>query len=286
MAAHHSLAAHLVEPAVRAALEEDLGLIGDITSRATISDDMTATAEFRARVDGVIAGLDLVRETFRQVDPALEIALAVRDGAAVAPGDRVATVCGPARGILTGERVALNYLGRLSGIATLTRQYVDAVAHTGASIIDTRKTTPGLRALEKYAVRCGGGTNHRIGLFDGVLIKDNHIAVAGGIDAVLARVRENAGHMVKIEIEVDTLEQLADVLRHSVDAVLLDNMSPEILAKAVDMVGGRCLTEASGGVSLATVAAIAETGVDLISVGALTHSAQVLDIGLDIAINT
>jgi len=284
MAAHHSLAAHLVEPAVRAALEEDLGLIGDITSRATIGDGMTATAEFRARVDGVIAGLDLVRETFRQVDPALEVVCAVSDGAAVAGGDRVATVRGPARGVLTGERVALNYLGRLSGIATLTRQYVNAVAHTSASIIDTRKTTPGLRALEKYAVRCGGGTNHRIGLFDGVLIKDNHIAVAGGIDAVLARVREHAGHMVKVEIEVDTLDQLAEVMRHTVDAVLLDNMSPETLRKAVDIVGGRCLTEASGGVSLATVAAIAESGVDLISVGALTHSAQVLDIGLDITV--
>jgi nicotinate-nucleotide pyrophosphorylase (carboxylating) len=193
----------------------------------------------------------------------------------------VARISGNARAILTGERVALNYLGRLSGIASLTRRYVDAVAGTKAAIADTRKTTPGLRAFEKYAVRCGGGQNHRTGLFDAILIKDNHIVAAGGVETAIARARAYAGHMVKIEVEVDTLDQLALVLNHKVDAVLLDNMALDTLAKAVKMVGGRLITEASGGVSLTTVRAIADSGVDLISVGALTHSASVLDLGLD-----
>jgi nicotinate-nucleotide pyrophosphorylase (carboxylating) len=199
----------------------------------------------------------------------------------VAPGDAVVTISGNARALLTAERVALNYLGRLSGIASLTARYVDAVGGTGAAIVDTRKTTPGLRAFEKYAVRCGGGRNHRTGLFDAILIKDNHIIAAGGIAEALSRARALAGHMVKIEIEVDTLDQLDEVLRHKVDAILLDNMTPSQLRKAVKMVGRRAATEASGGVSLDTVRAIAETGVDMISVGALTHSAPVLDLGLD-----
>lgn len=274
----------LIARAVTDALAEDLGLVGDLTTDATIPATATAEAHFSARRRGVVSGLGLVAETYRQIDDSITLMQQTTDGGSVEPGDVVAVAKGPARAILTGERVALNYLGRLSGIATLTRQYVDAVSHTRAAIIDTRKTTPGLRAFEKYAVRCGGGTNHRVGLFDAVLIKDNHIAVAGGIEAAVTAARRSAGHMVKIEIEVDTLDQLVEVLAHNVDAVLLDNMDNATLKQAVSMIDGKCLAEASGGVSLETVAGIAETGVDLISVGALTHSAPVLDIGLDIEI--
>ena len=275
----------LIREAVRAALKEDLGLAGDVTTDATIPADRQATAVFRARADGVVCGLQIAAETFAALDARVIFQAATRDGATISRGDTLATVSGPARAILTGERVALNYLGRLSGIATLTRRYAERTAHTKARVIDTRKTTPGLRAFEKFAVKCGGGMNHRVGLFDAVLIKDNHIAVAGGIAAALSAARAHVGHMVKIEIEVDTLDQLREVLQHGdVDAVLLDNMSLEQLREAVGLVGGRCLTEASGGVNLDTIAGIAETGVDLISVGALTHSATVLDIGLDIDI--
>lgn len=273
---------HLIATAVAAALAEDLGDIGDVTTNATIPADRTATAVFRARTEGVIAGLDLVAATFAQLDPAVVVSRAVADGMSVRQGERIATVSGPARPILTGERVALNFLGRLSGIASLTRAFVDEVVGTHAHIVDTRKTTPGLRAFEKYAIRCGGGRNHRIGLYDAILIKDNHIAVAGGIAEALSAVRAAVGHMVKIEIEVDSLDQLEAALKFPIDAVLLDNMDIASLRRAVQIVDGRCLTEASGGVSLKTVRAIAETGVDLISSGALTHSAQVLDIGLDI----
>ena len=271
----------LVTRAVEAALLEDLGLTGDITTNATVSASANVTAVFAARVPGVISGLEAARETFRMLDASVSLKALVSDGDPVKAKAIVAEVSGNARAILTGERVALNFMGRMSGIATLTRRYVDAIAGTNAHIADTRKTTPGLRAFEKYAVRCGGGHNHRTGLFDAILIKDNHIVAAGGIKAAIEAARAHAGHMVKIEVEVDTLEQLSEVLAHKVDAVLLDNMTPDTLRKAVAMVAGRAITEASGGVNLETVRAIAQTGVDMISIGALTHSASVLDLGLD-----
>lgn len=271
----------LVRNAVAAALSEDLGLAGDITTDATVPASARASALIVARQPGIVAGLQLAEETFRQQDETLSFAAALPDGARAAAGNTVARLEGSARAILTAERVALNYLGRLCGIATLTGAYVDAVAGTSATIVDTRKTTPGLRAFEKYAVRCGGGRNHRTGLFDAILIKDNHIAAAGSAAQALKAARAHAGHLVKVEIEVDTLDQLREVLPLGPDAVLLDNMSPAELREAVSLTGGRALLEASGGVSLDSVRAIAETGVDLISVGALTHSAPVLDLGLD-----
>ncbi len=272
---------HLVEAAIVTALAEDLGQTGDITTDAIISLGQRASGVFAARKPGVVAGLQLAEAAFRQLDPDASFDILIDDGQSAPALAIVARVSGSARALLSAERVALNFVGRLSGIATLTRQYVDAVAGTGAAIIDTRKTTPGLRAVEKYAVRAGGGMNHRTGLFDAVLIKDNHIIAAGGIGAAIEAARAHAGHMVKIEVEVDTLDQLAEALKHRVDAVLLDNMTPALLAEAVRMVAGRVLTEASGGVNLETVRAIAESGVDLVSVGALTHSASVLDIGFD-----
>jgi len=275
---------HLITAAVAGALAEDLGLAGDITTNAVIPADAVASAVFAARKPGVIAGVDVAAAAFHYLDPNVKFEILASDGVRVESGTKIARVSGSARALLSAERVALNFLGRLSGIATLTRRYVDAVAGTRAQIVDTRKTTPGLRALEKYAVRAGGGMNHRIGLFDAVLIKDNHIAVAGGIGPAIAAARAHVGHMVKIEVEVDTLEQLAEALEHQIDAVLLDNMTPDQLAEAVRLVNGRAITEASGGVNLDTVRAIAEAGVDLISVGALTHSATVLDVGLDIEI--
>jgi nicotinate-nucleotide pyrophosphorylase (carboxylating) len=275
----------LVEDAVRAALLEDLGRAGDITTNATIPAARQARAVIAARQPGIVAGLDLAKAAFRLLDPALSFETRIADGAAVTSGAILATIEGPARALLSAERVALNFLGRLSGIATLTSRYVAAVAHTKARIVCTRKTTPGLRTFEKYAVLCGGGFNHRFGLDDAILIKDNHIAVAGGIIPALRTVKAAIGHLVKIEIEVDTLDQLDEVLTEGADVVLLDNMTPAQLREAVARVKGRLLTEASGGVTLETVAAIAESGVDMISVGALTHSAQVLDVGLDIQIN-
>jgi nicotinate-nucleotide pyrophosphorylase (carboxylating) len=274
----------LVEDAVRAALAEDLGRAGDVTTQATIPAGATAKAVVAAREAGVVAGLPVAEAAFRLLDPGVAFEVWVEDGAAVAPGDVVARVEGNARALLSAERVALNYLGRLSGVASLTALYAARVAHTHARICDTRKTTPLMRAFEKYAVRCGGGANHRFGLDDAVLIKDNHIAVAGGVAAALRAAKAHVGHLIKIEIEVDTLEQLKEALAEGADAVLLDNMTPETLRLAVETVDGRMICEASGGVSLETVAAIAETGVDLISVGALTHSARVLDLGLDIEI--
>jgi nicotinate-nucleotide pyrophosphorylase (carboxylating) len=271
----------LIERAVREALAEDLGSRGDITTDATVRADATAAATFGARRAGVIAGLPLAEAAFQAIDPRVSFDALVRDGDAVAAGAVVARVEGSARALLTAERVALNFLCHMSGIATLTRRYADAVAGTRARIIDTRKTTPGLRAFEKYAVRCGGGGNHRSGLYDAILIKDNHIVAAGGVESAVAAARAHAGHMVKIEVEVGTLDELAQALSHPIDAVLLDNMDVTVLRQAVEMVGGRALTEASGGVTLETVRAIAETGVDLISVGALTHSAPILDLGLD-----
>jgi nicotinate-nucleotide pyrophosphorylase (carboxylating) len=271
----------LVATAVAEALAEDLGLVGDVTTNATVPADAQSTALLKARAPGFVSGLALARAAFHALDPALAFTVTKPDGGIVATGDTIAEISGSARAILSAERVALNFMGRMSGIATLTARYVAAVAGTRAAIVDTRKTTPGLRAFEKYAVRCGGGRNHRIGLFDAVLIKDNHIIAAGGLERAIKAARDHAGHILKIEVEVDTLEQLERVLQHRVDAVLLDNMSPETLKKAVTMVAGRSLTEASGGVNLDSVRDIAETGVDLISVGALTHSAPVLDLGLD-----
>jgi len=275
------LPAPLVTRAVSAALEEDLGITGDVTTNATIPLGARSSAVLVARKPGVIAGLAVAEQAFKVLDPDIQFTALVADGDEVGSGTVVARISGPSRSILSGERVALNFMGRMSGIATLTRRYVDAVEGTSAKIVDTRKTTPGLRAFEKYAVRCGGGHNHRIGLYDAVLIKDNHIVAAGGIGPAIAAAHLNAGHMVKIEVEVDTLEQLRAALDHPIDAVLLDNMSPGELRKAVSLAGGRVVTEASGGVNLETVRQIAEAGVDLISVGALTHSAPVLDLGLD-----
>lgn len=276
-----TLPAEMIERCVSMALEEDLGLAGDITTRATISPLATAKAAIVARKPGRIAGIDCAQMTFRKVDPELVFEITAPDGSDVEPGDTIARISGSAASILTGERVALNFLGHMSGIATQTRAYVKAIEGTKAHICCTRKTTPGLRALEKYAVRAGGGQNHRFGLYDAVLIKDNHIAAAGGIGPAITSARDSAGHMVKIEIEVDTLEQLDEVLAHKADAVLLDNMSTDQLAEAASRVDGRLVTEASGGVTLETVRGIAETGVDLISVGALTHSSKALDLGLD-----
>jgi len=271
----------IIEPAVRRALEEDLGLAGDITANAVIPAGNRSTVVMAARRPGVIAGLDAAELAFTLVDPAIVMTRHVEDGDKVESGAIVATVTGPSRGLLTGERTALNFLGHLSGIATVTAGVVSAVAGTEAAIVCTRKTTPGLRALEKYAVKPGGGGNHRFSLADAVLIKDNHIAIAGGIRPALQAAKKHAGHMVKIEIEVDTLDQLREAMDEGVDAVLLDNMSPETLGQAVAIVAGRAITEASGGITPETAGAVAKAGVDLISIGWLTHSAPVLDIGLD-----
>ena len=271
----------MVEPLVRAALLEDLGRAGDITSDAVVAHDAQATTALAARQPGVVAGLDLAALAFRLVDPAIEVRQERPDGTRIAPGDIVATVSGPARGILTGERTALNFLCHLSGIASATASIVDAIKGHKARIVCTRKTMPGLRSVQKYAVRVGGGSNHRFGLDDAMLIKDNHVAFAGGVGPALERARAAASHMVKIELEVDTLEQLSEALRHGVDAVLLDNMAPDMLREAVAMVAGRAITEASGRINPQTAPAIAATGVDLISIGWLTHSVSVLDIGLD-----
>ena len=271
----------VVEPVVRAALAEDLGRAGDITSRACIPADARLNAAFVARSDGVIAGLACARLAIRSIDPEARFDTVVRDGQPVAPGDLLARVEAGARAVLAAERVALNMLCHLSGIATLTAAYAAAVAGTGANIIDTRKTTPGLRALEKYAVRCGGGRNHRFGLDDAILIKDNHVAACGGVGAAVRRARAAAGHMVRVEVEIDRLDQLDEALVEGPDIVLLDNFALPDLAAAVRRTAGRAVLEASGGVNLATVRSIAETGVDLISIGALTHSAPILDIGLD-----
>ncbi len=273
-----------VRRSVEAALAEDLGRAGDITTNATIPESARATAVIAARGPGVIAGLPLAEAAFRAIDPSVSFHAEIGDGARLAPGTVVARIAGPARAILIAERVALNYLGHLSGIATATAAFADEIAHTSAYIADTRKTTPGLRIFEKYAVRCGGGINHRFGLDDAVLIKDNHIAVAGGIAPALRAAKASAGHLVKIEIEVDSLEQLDEVLGEGADAVLLDNMTPDMMAEAVRRIGGRMIAEASGGVTLESVKAIAESGVDLISTGWITHSAPVLDLGLDIEI--
>jgi nicotinate-nucleotide pyrophosphorylase (carboxylating) len=272
-----------IEEAVNRALAEDLGRAGDVTSIATIPPGTPSRTVLAARKPGTIAGLPLVAACFRKLSPEIEIVPAVRDGASVTSGTALMNINGDARAVLSAERVALNFLQHLSGIATMTNAFVRKAGSGKTRICCTRKTTPGLRALEKYAVRCGGGFNHRFGLDDAILIKDNHIAVAGGIRAVLERAKASAGHLVKIEIEVDSLTQLQEVLDCGMaDVVLLDNFDVPSLKQAVTMVGGRLVIEASGGITLSTIAEIAETGVDYASSGALTHSAPALDVGLDI----
>ena len=273
----------LIEPVIRAALQEDLGRAGDVTAAACVDADARLSVVFAARKAGVLAGLDCARLAFRAMDPQVGFTALARDGDPLKPGTILARAEGNARAILSAERTALNLLGRLSGVASLTAAYVRAVEGTPARITDTRKTTPGLRALEKYAVRCGGGVNHRFGLDDAILIKDNHVAACGGVGPALMRAKAAAGHLMQVEVEVDRLEQLDEALPYAPDVVLLDNFSLEDLREAVRRAAGRVRLEASGGVSLETVRAIAETGVDVISVGALTHSAAVLDIGLDAA---
>ena len=272
-----------IDDAVTRALAEDLGRAGDVTSTATIPPAVHAHAILVARQAGVIAGLPLAVAVFRRLSPEINIQAHVRDGNAVAKGVHVLSISGPARAVLAGERTALNFVGRMSGIATLTADYIRHAGVTKMRICDTRKTTPGLRALEKYAVRCGGGFNHRFGLDDAILIKDNHIAVAGGVKPVLERARAHVGHLVKIEIEVDTLDQLREVLATGLaDVVMLDNMDIPMLREAVTITAGGVVLEVSGSVTLASIAEIAKTGVDYVSSGALTHSAPNFDVALDI----
>jgi len=273
----------IIEPIVRAALLEDLGRAGDITTEAVVPAEATVEAVIAARQPGVLAGLDAALLAFELLDPTLRIERLCEDGDRISRGEGVANLSGRAWGVLSAERAALNLLSRMSGVATATRVLADAIAGYKAKIVCTRKTTPGLRMLEKEAVRLGGGANHRFGLDDAMLIKDNHVALAGGVRQALERARRHAGHLVKIELEVDTLDQLAEALGVGVDAVLLDNMPPETLRRAVYMVDGRAVTEASGRITLETAPDIAATGVDLISSGWITHSAPILDLGLDIA---
>jgi nicotinate-nucleotide pyrophosphorylase (carboxylating) len=270
-----------IDDLIRRALEEDLDAAGDITTAATVPPGHQASAVIAARKAGVMAGIPVARRVFQLVDPKLKVTERVNDGATVAPGDVVLALDGDAASILIGERVALNFLGRLSGVATATSALVKAVAHTRARICCTRKTTPGLRALEKYAVRCGGAVNHRMGLYDAILIKDNHIAAAGGVREAIRAARKAVGKGTKLEVEVDTLAQLDEVLAEGVDQVLLDNVTPVQMKEAVGRIGGRAIAEASGSITAATAGAIAESGVDLLSVGWITHSAPCLDLGLD-----
>lgn len=277
------LNALIIEKVVRAALEEDIGRAGDVTSVATIPNDMQARCVMAPRKSGTIAGLAAAEAAFRLVDPDVRFEFLAEDGEEFpVPRTPVARISGNARAILTAERTALNFVSHMSGIATQTAKYVDLVQHTNAKICCTRKTTPNLRAFEKYAIRCGGGMNHRFGLDDAFLIKDNHIAVCGGIKEALRACKAHAGHLVKIEIEVDGLDQLAEVIAEGADVVLFDNMSPEEMAEGVKMIGGKMQTEASGGIDIESVKAVAESGVDMISSGALTHSSPILDLGLDI----
>ncbi len=277
----HPLPDLLIAPVVQMALAEDLGRAGDLTCLACIPADARLEAVFATRQPGVLAGLDCARLALTALDPEARIEALRPDGSALSAGEVIARISANARALLSAERTALNLMGHLSGIATLTRAYVTLIEGTGARITDTRKTMPGLRHLEKYAVRCGGGRNHRFGLDDAILIKDNHVFACGGVGPALERARAYAGHLVKIEVEVDGLEQLKAALPHRPDVIMLDNFSLEDLRAAVALTAGQTVLEASGGVNLQTVRAIAETGVDVISVGALTHSAPVLDIGLD-----
>ncbi len=271
----------MVEPSVRAALLEDLGRAGDLTTDAIVPAALRTECALVARQPGVVAGLDYAITAFRLIDPAIEVIVERPDASRLAPGDLIAMMRGPARGILTAERTALNFLCHLSGVASATRGIVDAIAGTKAQVVCTRKTMPGLRTAQKYAVRVGGGSNHRFGLDDAVLIKDNHRVMAGGVAEAVRRVRAHAGHMLKVEVEVDNLEQLHEALALGVDAVLLDNMPPDVLTRAVRMAAGKTITEASGGITAETAAAVAAAGVNLLSVGWLTHSAPALDISLE-----
>lgn len=273
---------HIVDDLVRRTLAEDLGLAGDLSTDAAIAATDVGTADIVARQAGTIAGLEVALAAFIAVDTRVEATARVTDGASVAAGTVLARVQGPTRALLTAERSALNLLGHASGIATATREVVDAVAEHGVRIIDTRKTTPGLRALEKYAVRCGGGSNHRFGLFDAVMLKDNHLVAAGGIRPAVAAVRERVGHTVHIEVEIDHLEQIPAALEAGADSILLDNLSDDQLRRAVGLVAGRAVTEASGGITPQRAAAVAASGVDVISLGWLTHSAPRLDVALDL----
>jgi len=274
----------MIEPLVRAALLEDLGRGGDITTDLLIPADRMAEASLVVREAGTVAGLGVAAMAFRLMDGRVVCHPAVDDGTAVAADTVALRLAGPARAILTAERVALNFAGRLSGIATATARLVRAVASTQSRVACTRKTTPGLRALEKYAVRAGGGSNHRLGLDDAVLIKDNHVALAGGVAPALSLARAGVGHMTRVQVEVDTLEQLDEALAAGADAILFDNMPPEVLAEGVRRVAGRAVTEASGGITPETIVAVATSGVDLISVGWLTHGARSLDVGLDVTL--
>ncbi len=276
------LAPHLVDELVRRTLAEDLGLAGDVTTDAAIAAQARGVGEIVARQAGTVAGLTVALAVFPVLDGGVTISPEVADGDPVAAGTLLARVQGPTRALLTGERAALNLLGHASGIATATRAVVDAVAGTGARIIDTRKTSPGLRALEKHAVRCGGGHNHRFGLFDAVMLKDNHLVAAGGIHPAVAAVRAQVGHTVHVEVEVDDLEQVHEALAAGADSILLDNLGDDELRGAVELVAGRAITEASGGISPDRAAAVARTGVDVISLGWLTHSAPRLDVALDL----
>ena len=277
-----SLPGPVLDPIVQLALAEDLGRAGDLTTDATILPGTKISAEIRARKTGILAGMDAAAHALKLIDSSVSLTMAKKDADKLSPGDLIGTMKGDARSILMAERTMLNFIGRLSGIATLTATFVERVSHTDATIVCTRKTTPGHRAVEKRAVRCGGGTSHRYGLDDAILIKDNHIAACGSVAEALKRAHAYAGHLRMIEIEVDTLAQLEEALPLKPHAVLLDNMDNETLRKAVGMIDGACKAEASGGVNLETVAGIAETGVDYISVGALTHSASNLDVGLDL----
>jgi len=275
------LPAIMTEPLVRAALLEDLGRAGDITTDAIVPTSARAETALVARQPGVVAGLDLALMAFRLIEPGIAAEIAKPDGAHIAKGDTIAILTGPTRGILSAERVALNFLCHLSGIASATASIVAAITGQRARVVCTRKTLPGLRTIQKYAIRVGGGFNHRFGLDDGVLIKDNHIAAAGGIAEAVARIRAAIGHLVKVELEVDTLAQLEQALGLGVDAILLDNMNYDEMRRAVAMVAGRALTEASGRITAQIAPEVAATGVDLLSSGALTHSSATLDIGLD-----
>ncbi|WP_288999473.1 carboxylating nicotinate-nucleotide diphosphorylase [uncultured Psychrobacter sp.] len=275
----------LLRPLVEAALTEDLGRRGDVTSQATIPADMQAQLQIKARQAGVICGMDLARLAFDMADTQIGFDAQVTDGERVEAGTVLATVCGNARHLLTAERTALNFMTHLSGIATATRQIVDSVAAYPVQITCTRKTIPGLRTVQKYAVRCGGGRNHRLGLDDAILIKDNHIAIAGDIATAIKQAQDFAGHLIPIEVEVDTLAQLAQALDAGASLVLLDNMTPDVLVQAVDMCQGRAKTEASGGITPETVQAVAQAGVDFIAMGYLTHSTTALDIGLDFMVS-
>jgi len=271
----------LIEPIIREALKEDLGLAGDVTASAVVPPKARFKAEFRAREAGVSAGIDCARLAMSLMDPQIRFETLLPDGSAVTKGDVIARIEGNARAILAAERVALNLLCHLSGVASLTAAYVSAIESLKSKIVCTRKTLPGLRALQKHAVKCGGGHSHRYGLDDAILIKDNHIAICGGVGPAMERAKAGVGHTMKIEIEVDSIAQLKDALPYGPDVLLLDNFSLDMYAEAVKLAGGKAILEASGGVNMQTVRQIAETGVDVISVGALTHSVPNFDIGLD-----